>query len=72
MHKEKRYSRMTWIDRLNIEKLFNAGASYRAMPRKLGFSVSSLHYEVQRGLYDHLDSKNLEHPKTLFRHDSPG
>ena len=57
MHKEKKYSRMTWTDRLNIEKLFNAGASYRAMSRKLGFSVSSLHYEVQRGLYDHLDSK---------------
>lgn len=57
MHKEKKYSRMTWTDRLNIEKLFNAGASYRAMSQKLGFSISFLHYEVQRGLCEQRDGK---------------
>ena len=50
-------ARMTWIDRLTIEKLYNSGASYRAIACKTGFAASSIHREVQRGLYDHLDSK---------------
>lgn len=50
-------ARMTWADRLTIEKLFNSGASYRAIACKTGFAVSSVHKEVQRGFYDHLDSK---------------
>lgn len=52
----KAYRRMTWTDRLIIEKYFNAGRSYREIARVLGFSVSSVHREIQRGLYDHLDS----------------
>ncbi len=52
---ERKNYHMTWTDRLNIEKLFNSGASYRALSKRLGFAVSSLHTEVRRGLYDHLD-----------------
>ncbi|MCM1234797.1 MAG: IS30 family transposase, partial [Ruminococcus flavefaciens] len=52
---KKSYSRMTWTDRLNIEKLFNAGATYRTISQKTGFAISAVYYEVQRGLYDHLD-----------------
>ena len=51
----KKHFRITWTDRLNIEKLFNSGASYRAIARRIGFSVSSAYREIQRGLYDHLD-----------------
>lgn len=53
----KKYRRITYTDRLVIEKLYNSGCSYRAISRKLGFSPSAIHYEVQRGLYDHLDGK---------------
>lgn len=49
----RKYRRMTYVDRLLIEKLYNAGCSYRAIARKLGFAVSSIHYEVKRGLYLH-------------------
>ena len=51
----KKHFRITWTDRLNIEKLFNSGASDRAIARRIGFSVSSAYREIQRGLYDHLD-----------------
>ena len=47
--------RMTWTTRLQIEKLFNSGASYRQIARHISFSVSSVYAEIQRGLYDHLD-----------------
>ena len=57
MHKEKKYSRMTWTDRLNIEKLCKQGASYSAIARKLGFAVSSVYYEIQRGLCEQRDGK---------------
>lgn len=53
----KKYRRITYTDRLVIEKLYNSGCSYRAISRKLGFSPSAIHYEVHRGLYDHLDGK---------------
>ena len=53
--KEKKYSRMTWTDRLNIEKLSKQGASYSAIARRLGFAVSSIHYEIQRGLCEQRD-----------------
>ena len=57
MHKEKKYSRMTWTDRLNIEKLCKQGASYSTIARKLGFAVSSVYYEIQRGLCEQRDGK---------------
>ena len=52
----KKYRRIAWPDRLDIEKLYNSGLSLSSIARKLGFSVSSIHAEVRRGLYDHLDS----------------
>jgi len=51
----KHYRRMTWTDRLIIEKHFNAGASYRTIAQITGFTVGAVFREVQRGLYDHLD-----------------
>lgn len=57
---DRRKKRITWIDRLQIEKLFNAGASYRRVAKVAGFAVSSIYAEVQRGLYDHLDSATWE------------
>ena len=50
-----KYRRLTWIDRLRIEKLYNSGSTYRAIASTLGRSVSCIHREVKRGLYDHLD-----------------
>lgn len=52
--------RMTWTTRLQIEKLFNSGASYRQIARYISFSVSSVYAEIQRGLYDHLDGATWE------------
>lgn len=51
----RKYHRMTWTDRLNIEKMRKQGASYSAIARKLGFAVSSVYYEIQRGLCEQLD-----------------
>lgn len=50
------YRRMTWTDRLVIEKYYNSGASYRKVADAVGFSVGSVYREIQRGLYDHMDS----------------
>lgn len=55
--KDRKYSRMTWTDRLNIEKLCKQGASYSAIARKLGFAVSSIYYEIQRGLCEQRDGQ---------------
>lgn len=57
MKKERKYRRITWTDRLKIEALFNAGHSYSFIANELGFVKSAIHYEVQRGLYDHLDGE---------------
>lgn len=51
----RKYRRMTYVDRLLIEKLYNAGCSYRAIARKTGFTASAIYYEVKRGLYLHRD-----------------
>lgn len=50
-----KYRRMTYTDRLIIEKLYNSGHSLREIAKITGFHNSSIHYEVKRGLYDHLD-----------------
>lgn len=50
-----KYRRMTYTDRLIIEKLYNSGNSFRAIARITGFHHSAIHREVRRGLYDHLD-----------------
>lgn len=59
-----KYRRMTYTDRLIIEKLYNSGkASYRAIAHITGFNVSSVYREIQRGLYDHLDSDTYDYIK---------
>ena len=63
----KKKKRMTWTDRLQIEKLFNAGASYRRIAQKTGFAVSSIYAEVRRGLYGHLDGETW---KTMKRYSA--
>ena len=57
MKKARKYRRIGWMDRLKIEALFNAGHSYQSIANELGFAKSAIHYEVQHGLYDHLDGK---------------
>ena len=52
------YRRMTYTDRLMIEKLYNAGNSYRAIARITGFHPSSVYREVQRGMYQHFIGKH--------------
>lgn len=55
--------RITWIDRLVIEKLYNSGCSYRQISRKLGFAPSSIYAEIQRGLYDHQGAELTRRPR---------
>lgn len=55
-----KYRRMTYADRVIIERLFNSGCSYRAIARRIGFSVASVHYEVQRGLCDIIDWRTYD------------
>lgn len=57
-----KYRRMTWTDRLIIEKLYNKGQSYRAIAAVVGFSVSSVHREIQHGLYEHLGAETTRRP----------
>lgn len=52
----KKYRRMTWTTRLQIEALYNTGHSTRYIARYLGYAPSSIWAEIQHGLYDHLDS----------------
>lgn len=53
----RKIRRMTWTDRLIIEKLFNSRASYRTIAKRLGFSVAAVYKEVQRGLCEQRDGK---------------
>ena len=55
--RKSKYRRMTWTDRLTIEKLCKSGVSYSAIARKLGFAVSSVYYEIQRGLCEQRDGQ---------------
>lgn len=55
-----KYRRMTYTDRLFIERLYNSGCSYRMIAGSVGFSVAAVYREVQRGLYDHLDWRTYE------------
>lgn len=57
MKKARKYRRIGWMDRLKIEALFNADHSYQFIADELGFVKSAIYYEVQHGLYDHLDGK---------------
>ena len=56
----KQYKRMTWDDRLKIEALFNAKHTYRFIAEQTGFTPAAIHYEVKRGLYDHLEYRTYK------------
>lgn len=56
------YRHMTWTDRLKIEALYNAGHTYRFIAEQLGYCVSSIHTEIQRGLYAHLGAELTKRP----------
>lgn len=62
MKKTPKYRRMTWTDRLIIEKLYNNGVSYRSISALTGFAVSSLHAEIKHGLYPHLGVETTRRP----------
>lgn len=55
--KKRKFRHMTWDDRLRIEALKNAGHSYRFIAKQVGFSLSAVYAEVQRGLYWHRDGQ---------------
>lgn len=57
----KKYRRITYTDRLIIEKLYKSGCSLRAIADRLGFSVSSIHYEIKRGLCTQLNGSTWEY-----------
>lgn len=58
----KKYRRLTWTDRLKIEALYNAGHTYRFISASLGFAVSSIHAEIQHGLYPHMGAELTRRP----------
>jgi len=60
--KEPTYRRMTWTDRLIIEKSYNNGASYRIVAAEIGFSLSSVYAEIQHGLYPHMGAETTRRP----------
>lgn len=59
---EPSYRRMTWTDRLIIEKLYNKGASFRSIAKMTGFCASSVYREIQHGLYLHLGAETTRRP----------
>lgn len=58
-----KYHRMSWNDRMSIERLYNSGSTYRQIARALGFAPSSIHREIHRGLYDHLGAETTKRPR---------
>lgn len=59
---EPSYRRMTWTDRLIIEKSYNKNVSCAAIARMLGFNKSSVTREVKHGLYPHLGAETTRRP----------
>ena len=57
-----RYRRMTWVDRLKIEALYNTNHTYQYIAKATGFAVSSIHREVQHGLYPHMGAELTRRP----------
>jgi len=63
--KERKYHRITWTERLIIEKHYNTPMgvyvkardkpTYSAIAKLLNRSVSSIRYEIQKGIYLHRD-----------------
>lgn len=58
----KEYRRMTWTDRLIIERAYNRGDSFRAVARQVGFALSSVYTEIQHGLYPHMGAETSRRP----------
>lgn len=59
---KRSYRRMDRDDRLRIEALWNAGHTYREIAHQLGFSHSSIYYEVKRSLYPHMGAECTKRP----------
>lgn len=47
--KEKKYHTFKWVDRLRLETLYNAGHKPQDIADQLGFHVSAVYRELQRG-----------------------
>lgn len=62
MKRTPKYRRMTWTDRLIIERLYNRGESFRSIASFIGFSLSSVHAEIQHGLYPHMGAETTRRP----------
>lgn len=63
MHKTKKYHRITWTARLQIEALFNAGHTYRFIALQVGYTAAAIHNEVKHGLYNHLNGDTWVYEK---------
>lgn len=81
MSKERKYHRITWTERLIIEKQYNNGASYSDIARLLKRYPSSIRYEIKKGMYFHKDylwrdiprySANIAQSKTEWEMTSKG
>lgn len=59
---EPSYHRITWTNRLIIEKLFNDEKSFRFIAKTIDKAVSSVHTEVQHGLYEHMGAETTRRP----------
>lgn len=63
--KERKYRRITWTERLLIERHYNPAhnyltgkpASYSSIAKLLHRSVSAIRYEIKKGTYYHRDSR---------------
>ena len=62
MKKERNYRRISWTFRLKIEALYNAGHSFRFIAHQTGFAPSSIHNEIQHGLYPHMGAETTKRP----------
>lgn len=58
--KERKYCRITWTERLIIEKQYNSStkATYSAIAKLLNRAVSSIRYEIKKGMYLHRDGQS--------------
>lgn len=57
------YKRITFTERLTIEKKYNRGESISSIARFLHRAVSGISYEIRHGLYDHLNGATYEMEK---------
>lgn len=81
MQKNRKYKRLTWENRVQIETLYNIGTPVRVIAEKLGFHISSIYYELKHGYYMHRNTDWTEtkrysaykaHQKMLFERTTKG